>query len=159
MLHKNYEIVTPIRYLDWVVTTPLLLLSLILYLTYKHNRINTDAEDKKIDFLPFGLIVILNFLMLLFGYLGEMKKINFNYGLILGFIFFAAMFYVLYHYYVKDNDEGLTMFIIFLSVWSLYGFSYLIKNEKKHIAYNILDMVSKGGFGIVLWLTLINDKQ
>lgn len=158
MLHNNSEIVTPIRYLDWVITTPLLLLSFIFYLHYKHNKSNNDDNDKKINFLPFLLIILFNFLMILSGYLGEVKKINKYKGLVFGFIFFIALFYVMYHYYVKDNEGGQTMFYIFVTIWAFYGLAYLLSKTNKHIAYNILDMISKAGFGIVLWLTVINDK-
>ena len=44
-------------------------------------------------------IVVSNFLMLLFGYLGEKNKINKKIGIPLGFVFFANTFNVIYKNY------------------------------------------------------------
>ena len=158
LLQSNYDIITPVRYLDWFITTPLLLLSLVLYTTYKHNRVNPDATDKSLDLNPLMLAVLFNFLMLLFGYLGETKRIGKIAGLLAGFLFFALLFWVLYTNYIDDYDSSLGIFIAFTTVWALYGVAYMLKPGAKNIAYNILDMISKGGFGVLLWVTLIRDK-
>ena len=153
----SLESVTPVRYLDWVITTPLLLLSLALYATYTHNRTNNDFEDKNIDLIPIIPIIALNFFMLLFGYLGETGKIKRMTGLIIGFLFFIGLFYMVYEYYIKDHDSTLPIFIVFTFVWALYGVAYMLKTERKNIMYNILDLVSKGGFGMLLWVALISN--
>lgn len=158
LLQNNYDFVTPIRYLDWVITTPLLLLSFVLYTTYKHNHKNPDATDKDLDLGPLLLIIGFNFGMLLFGYLGETKRVNKYTGLGVGFVFFALLFWYLYEHYVDGYDSSLTVYIAFTTVWALYGVAYLLKPGAKNIAYNILDMISKGGFGVLLWLTVIQDK-
>ena len=158
LLQKNYKVITPVRYIDWALTTPLLLLSFVLYTTYKHNLKNSDANDKELNMLPLLVIIIANMFMLLFGYLGETGRMSRNKGLVYGFIFFFIMFGLIYFYYVKDHDSSLVLFIIFAFVWMCYGLAYRLSAERKNIAYNILDMISKGGFGIVLWISLIQDR-
>ena len=68
--------VTPKRYIDWVITTPTMLITLISYLIYLNKK--TKDETYKLDFFTILKensdiiipVVLLNWLMLLFGYLG-----------------------------------------------------------------------------------------
>jgi len=160
MINKgSLDSVTPVRYLDWVITTPLLLLSLALYSTYTHNKLNEDIDDININLIPIIPIIALNTLMLLSGYLGETGKIKKMTGLILGFIFLIALFYMVYEYYIKDHDSMLGVYIAFATVWALYGVAYMLKTERKNKMYNILDLISKGGFGILLWVALIDNDD
>ena len=147
------ENITSVRYLDWMLTTPLLLLSYALFTHYK-NDISGDGE--KIDLVPLIYIIALNMGMLIFGFLGEIKKIGFYKGLILGFICYAVMMYFIYEKYTKDKN-GDTLYIIFAIVWGLYGVSYLFNVKAKNISYNFLDLVSKAGFGVLIYLTVLLD--
>ena len=71
--------ITPKRYFDWAFTTPTMLLTLIFYLIYLKAKDNNTSD--KLDFFhlfnqEFYTIIkvfILNWLMLLFGYLGEIN--------------------------------------------------------------------------------------
>ena len=60
---------TSIRYLDWAFTTPLLLISFVLYTGYSSDTV------EGLEFQPLIYIIALNLGMLLFGYWGETKKI------------------------------------------------------------------------------------
>ena len=68
--------VTPKRYLDWAITTPTMLLTLIFYLIflkYKESNISYNLNFFDLfnqEFYTIIKIFILNWLMLLFGYLG-----------------------------------------------------------------------------------------
>jgi bacteriorhodopsin len=64
----NWKTITQARYLDWAITTPMMLLALCLVLSMQSNTI--------IHLNTISLIIFLNYLMLLFGYLGETKKIG-----------------------------------------------------------------------------------
>lgn len=145
------ENVTSIRYLDWAFTTPLLLISFVLYTGYSSN--------KELDFIPLIYIIILNLGMLLFGYWGETMKYEFYTCLVLGFICYALLMYFLYDKYVKDEDEeAKTLFGVFATIWAIYGVSYLLPVREKNISYNILDLVSKAGFGVFIWLSMITKS-
>ena len=64
--------ITPVRYLDWLLTTPLLLFSFALYSSYVTNKNREPGTDfEEVDFTPLSYIILLNILMLGFGFLGE----------------------------------------------------------------------------------------
>ena len=46
----------------------------------------------------------------------------------------------------------MAVFVIFSIIWTGYGVAYLLDEEEKNIAYNILDVTSKAIFGVVLWM-------
>jgi len=144
MKQPNFKIeeIIPMRYMDWMITTPLILLAVVLFYNTKLNSV---------DYKCFCIIVILNWLMLLFGYLGECKMISSMKGLLLGFFFYAAMLLYMFMYTIPKGCS-LTVFIIFAMIWTGYGIAYLLEEEEKNIAYNILDVISKAVFGIVLWM-------
>lgn len=153
LYEKSIELkdITSVRYLDWMLTTPLLLFSYALFAHYSNDK---EGTGDKIDLIPLIYIIILNLGMLIFGFLGEIKKIGKWTGLISGFICYGVMMYFLYEKYTKDKN-GDVLFIIFATVWALYGVSYLLNVKYKNIAYNFLDIISKAGFGILIYVTLL----
>lgn len=136
------EEIVPLRYIDWSITTPLILLALVLF--YSNGL-------KQVHYKTFAIIALLNWLMLLFGYLGERGKISSMSGLVLGFVFFVAMMAYIYMA-VVPKGASIVVFALFTCIWALYGFAYMLNEEEKNIAYNMLDVTAKGLFGIVLWL-------
>lgn len=155
--------VTPKRYIDWIITTPTMLITLIFYLIYSHHRESNLSLD--LDF--WGLIsknastltyiLSLNWLMLLFGYLGEEEIIPTTYGVLLGFIPFILYYLMIYLNYVR-SPTGVKLFLYFFVFWSLYGvvalFPYYIKNS----CYNILDLFAKNLFGVLLSYIIITGS-
>jgi bacteriorhodopsin len=156
--NPNYTNITIFRYLDWIVTTPLLLISFTLYLQYlKNQKAINDSNNKstiEIDYNRLFIIIILNVLMLLFGFLGETGKINHVIGCLLGFLPFIAMFYLIWKWYGDNSNKNI--FIIFFTVWSLYGIVYFLPNIPKNISYNLLDIIAKVGFGLLIWFEVVN---
>ena len=148
--------VTPKRYIDWVITTPTMLITLMMYLIYlnksvenKKNELNffTLFKDNLNIFIP---VVLLNWLMLLFGYLGEMRIIPVLLGVFLGFIPFLIYYYIIYVNYVTQKGSGNLLFWYFFFFWSLYGFAAVLPYYVKNSFYNILDLFAKNFFGIFL---------
>ena len=145
--------VTPKRYLDWAITTPTMLITLMIYLIYLNSPKTSNLDfftifkDNLNIFIP---VLFLNWLMLLFGYLGEMYIITPFAGVFLGFMPFLLYYYIIYARYVSQNANGYLLFWYFFFFWSLYGivavFPYYIKNA----LYNILDLFAKNFFGIFL---------
>jgi bacteriorhodopsin len=144
MKQPNFKLseIIPMRYMDWMITTPLILLAVVLFYNTKLSSV---------DYKCYIIIIILNWLMLLFGYLGESKIISSMKGLLLGFFFYAAMLLYMYMYIIPKGCS-LAVFIIFAVIWTGYGIAYMLKEEEKNIAYNILDIMSKAVFGVVLWM-------
>lgn len=136
------------RYTDWLITTPIMLLVLVLALLY-----NTGGY---LPLYKFIIILLLNLAMILFGYQGEQKKLDKNLATGIGFGFFFALFgYIYYNFmYGKYHFDNVLIFVAFLVFWSIYGVLYMLgdKYEKeKNIGYNVLDLFSKCFVGIFFW--------
>ena len=133
--------IMPLRYLDWSITTPLLLLAVVLFYN-KHSPVSYKV---------FGGIVGLNWAMLYAGYLGETGATSRFTGLWLGFAFFAALLALLYT--VIPKGSPIAVFAVFAVIWSMYGVAYMFEDEEtKNITYNVLDVIAKALFGVVLWM-------
>ena len=101
------------------------------------------------------MIVILNALMLFFGFSGEMGWIKNKTAVGLGFIPFIAYFYLIYENFAKTTETGIILFWVFTAIWSLYGFSALAPYAYKNISYNILDLISKNLMEVYLSVILL----
>ena len=98
--NKDINIVAPHRYYDWVVTTPTMLLSTIMFMKYLNNQKHRNGDKilnvrdflKGKDGINLKKMVIFNTLMLSFGYMGEIGIINKKISLIFGTFFFYNVF-------------------------------------------------------------------
>jgi bacteriorhodopsin len=156
--------ITPKRYFDWAITTPTMLLTLIfylIYLKYKESNISYNLNFFELfnqEFYTIIKIFILNWLMLLFGYLGEINLMPILLGVSLGFIPFLIYYYIIYKKYaLSSNDDGLNIFFYFFIIWSLYGIVAVLPYKIKNMCYNMLDIFSKNFFGIFLSYLLFTN--
>lgn len=137
----DLEKITRLRYVDWSITTPLILLVILLF----YNGENA------LDYKTYLGIVGLNAGMLYTGYLGETGQVSKMTGGVLGFLFFGAMLALFYSCCIPGNKPPI-VFYVFAFIWTLYGIVYYIEDEEtKNISYNILDVIAKAIFGVVLW--------
>jgi len=148
---KGSQNITPFRYLDWGITTPLMLITLSAYLSHdgtKTTRLHDFLSDHKDSIIR---IVFLNAAMLFFGLIGEFGYLSPYTSTALGFIPFILNFK-----YIKDTflpaGDILKSFIFywFVFFWSLYGVFAVTKYTIKNTAYNILDVFAKNFFGVFL---------
>jgi hypothetical protein len=147
--------ITPKRYIDWVITTPTMLITLMIYLIYLNKKVDNTYELEffniwKENSTIFITVLLLNWLMLFFGYLGEIKTIPSLLGVFLGFIPFLIYYYIIYVNFVTQNTTGQAMFWYFVVFWSLYGVAAVLPYYVKNACYNILDLFSKNFFGVFL---------
>lgn len=148
--------ITPKRYFDWALTTPTMLITLIAYLIFINAKETNETQGLTLYSIlttnsnVIIVILILNWAMLLFGYLGEIKVIPVLYSIILGFIPFIIYYTMIYHNFVQTNNSGYMFFLYFLFFWSLYGIVAALPYYAKNILYNILDLFSKNFFGLFL---------
>lgn len=154
--------ITKYRYYDWVITTPIMLLSTIMYFEYNNTRkskeiftLETFMKKYKDDILQ---IFLYNFAMLLMGYLQEIKKISLSISLPLGFIFFGLNFRLIYERFVKQSPENIPIFNILLVLWGLYGIASACNLVIKNSAYNILDIFSKNFYGIFICYIIYKNR-
>jgi bacteriorhodopsin len=175
---QNVTNITSKRYIDWVMTTPIMLVSLICYMIFLRGSSESHLDIFSIirDNYPIIFsIVILNALMLLFGYLGEKNIIPLVWGVLIGFIPFIIYYYLIYNNFVKSrgnaganagadpttaniNNTILKLFLYFLFFWSLYGIVGLLPYYIKNTIYNILDLFSKNFFGLLLSYLIITKS-
>lgn len=154
MSSGSFMDVTKFRYYDWVITTPIMLFSTIGYYVYLKSQQNNAIPGKLSEVFNQNkgrilLILFLNFLMLLFGYLQEIGIISLASSTILGYLALAGSFYGIYDGFVRDvEDKKIFNFMFF--VWSLYGVAALFPNIPKNIGYNILDIFAKNFYGLYL---------
>ena len=155
--------ITPHRYYDWYLTTPTMLVSLCVYLTYlNNNESNIENKDSLIKIIYDNLnalipIIILNFIMLTSGYLTEIKKLTRLPGILFGFIPFLIYFYLIYEKFAKFSQVGIGLFIFFFVVWFTYGIAALMDYKTKNIMYNILDLFAKNFFGVYLGFVILSS--
>ena len=161
---KNILNITPKRYFDWVVTTPTMLINLIFYLIflqYKDNntsyKLNFFQLFKK-EFNTIITVLLLNWAMLLFGYLGEINVIPVILGVSLGFIPFLIYYYIIYKKYALLSNDGIKIYFYFFIFWLLYGIVAVLPYKIKNTCYNILDLFSKNFFGLFLSYLLFTNK-
>ena len=165
------EVSTDYRYMDWIITVPLMALKF-------PSLVGKDAiTDNKVLGLGFtGVCFVGALIMISFGYLGETGVMNEALGLILGGVGWAMIMvatglpFGLYDGLGVDNSkireelvwstDALRTFI--LVGWVIYPLGYLVGTEMVDagsdgkeimaILYNIADMINKIGFGVVAWM-------
>ena len=134
------------RYNDWSITTPIMLLVLMLSLG--------RAINQPVHLKLFLSVIVLNYAMLYLGYLGETEVLSKLTASAAGFVPFVGMFSLIYFTYVKPKAiwANRALFFAFSAVWAMYGIVYLFDNENKNIGLNILDAIAKCFIGIFLWV-------
>lgn len=153
-IQKKTINITPNRYYDWFLTTPTMLFTLMVYLEYLKNK----EKKKKQTLLEFTKqyqetitqVVILNAMMLMFGYFGEKKILPTSIAVFFGFLPFIAYYTIVYQTFVRNNPEGQPFYWYFVVVWSVYGLAALLPYHSKNVLYNILDLFAKNFFGLFL---------
>lgn len=147
----NYSNITIFRYIDWIITTPTMLLTLMTYLDNNVTSLKEYINNNKDLVIK---VITLNLIMLIFGMLGELKYINNNYAVLLGFIPFIYYYKLIYDSYLNNNINinkyQKFMFYFFAFVWALYGVAALLPYNEKNTFYNILDLFAKNFTGIFL---------
>jgi hypothetical protein len=123
--------ITSIRYIEWTITTPLMLVVLCLILN--------------ISSIPLiSAIIALDLIMLWFGYAGETNQIH-PFAASIGFIPLFFIFYLLY-----INGKVNDIFSIYVLGWTGYGIAYYFNDYMKNTCMALLDAISKGVVAILL---------
>jgi bacteriorhodopsin len=151
-LHKVSRNITPFRYLDWAITTPLMLITLSAFLKHDgttSSRLSSFLLDNKDSIIK---IVLLNATMLIFGLIGEFGYLNPYVSTGLGFIPFALNFKYIKDTFLASSEDTFknAVFFWFVFFWSLYGVFALTSYTIKNTGYNILDIFAKNFFGLFL---------
>ena len=153
------------RYIDWLLTVPLLIVEFYLIL-----RAVTNVASSLFTKLFVGSLV-----MLIFGYLGEAGIMNAMIAFVIAVVAWLYMIQVLYSgeggVAVKQASPAVqtaynTMMWIIIVGWAIYPagyvFGYLlgaVDASSLNLIYNLADFVNKILFGVVIWKAAIDDKQ
>lgn len=141
----DFAEITLMRYSDWVITTPLMLIALCLVLS---NNSKTTVR-----FSTIFSIILLNYFMLYSGFMGETGKWGKQMADLLGYIAFFLMFLIIFVAFVmpKYVYDNYLLFAFYFIVWGLYGVAYFFQHEWRNIVYCILDATAKCLLGLFLW--------
>jgi hypothetical protein len=155
--------ITPRRYADWSLTTPTMLITLIFYLIFlQYRELGRSHELEFFDLFqknlaPLTNILSLNWMMLFFGYLSEIKLLPTTPAVLMGFVPFLVYFYMIYAKYAVKSADGYKIFGYFLFFWSLYGVAAFMPYSIKNMSYNILDLFSKNFFSVFLAYNILSN--
>ena len=141
----DYRKINMTRYVDWFITTPIMLLVLCLAFLY-----NTGG---KLHFSTFLKILAINFAMLTSGYLGETKMVERNLSLFIGFALFFMLYGFIYYkfLYKKELFDNKILYWAFFTFWIFYGVVYNLPEKTKNVCFNYLDLFAKCFVGIFFW--------
>jgi len=141
----DWNEINTLRYVDWAMTTPLMLLAFSLVLSGNIKR--------SLSLSLFLTIVALDYSMLYLGYMGETGQLERWTAWGLSFAAFFGMFGLIYKNFITPiyNLSNNIIFSIFIGIWSMYGVFYLMDDTCKNIGMNTLDCLSKCCFGLGLW--------
>ena len=145
---NDWSKLTQLRYLDWAFTTPMMLLGLCLFLAFNSKT--------TIGVFTYLGIVLLDYFMLYFGYLGDTKQMDRMSANIVGFLGYIGIFVVIFKNFVKNNKINYIVFSAYAIIWAMYGFVYFLDEYNKNLVTNWLDLIAKSVTGICLWTYFTN---
>lgn len=151
------------RYIDWVITTPAMLLSTIMFMNYQEKKEKNKLDEEPVKTKQFlndnkdniVKIFLYNLIMLTFGYLGEQNILSKFISIPIGFVFFFKTFELIYNNYAIHSNLGVKLFYFMFIVWSLYGVAATFKPNEKNVSYNVLDIISKNFYGLFIYFQIL----
>lgn len=136
------------RYVDWILSTPIMLLTTAFFFQHRRNL----ALVQVLREARLYAALIFNWLMLAFGYAAERDTLRTDLALAFGGLAFVASFTFLCTF-VDDSDSlSVGLFVFMYVVWALYGVAAACSYTTKNVAYNFLDLVSKNFYGLFLFV-------
>ena len=150
--NKISKNITPFRYLDWAITTPVMLITLSAFLNHDDKNPIRLTEFLSINTSSIIKIVLLNAGMLFFGLVSEFEYLNPYIATALGFIPFILNFKYIKDTFLKSDEDKFknAVFYWFVFFWALYGVFAVMSYTVKNTGYNILDIFAKNFFGVFL---------
>jgi bacteriorhodopsin len=157
------------RYIDWLITVPLLMVEFYLIL-----RAITNVSGGIFWRLMIGSLV-----MLAAGYMGEAGYINAMLGFIIGM---AGWAYILYEIFMGEASQVAaeqapesvqsaftTMRWIVSIGWAIYPIGYFMgyftgagpeaSAASLNIIYNLADVINKIAFGVIIWNVAVTESD
>jgi bacteriorhodopsin len=160
---------TVFRYIDWLITVPLLMIEFYLIL----------SAITKVPVGVFWRLMIGTLVMLVGGYLGEAGYMTVWPAFIIGMVGWA---YILYEIFMgqasKINAQSAppsvqsafsTMRLIVTFGWAIYPVGYFFgyltganpadSMNALNIIYNLADVLNKIAFGLIIWKVAVGESE
>lgn len=157
---------TVYRYIDWLLTVPLLMIEFYLIL----RAIGAATAG------IFWRLLIGTLVMLIPGYLAEAGYINITIGFVIGM---AGWFYILWEIFLGEAGKAANkaaspavkyaynaMRWIVTVGWAIYPIGYVLgymtgtaDQEALNIVYNLADLVNKIAFGLLIWYAATSESD
>ena len=164
LIRHSYNAIGQYRYMDWAVTTPLLLLK-----ASSMFRIKFEEATKAIL-----VMIIADFLMVVTGYIGE-QQLDANQEIIVGqkllwggisTVFYVVALVALYGLYKRYRERGgdienwgfRFIGITTITTWGVYPLGYMLTMVKGfdlnyiHLSFSVFDVFNKVGISVVAYL-------
>ncbi len=172
-LWAQQEINIKYRYLDWVITTPVMITSIFFFTVWDADKACIDSTSAFFNdssrVIALVVMLVMNMIMLAVGAAYEVPvewaKELFDQvalgmkdaGLYLGFVPFAGIFTPLFVATATSfSIWGFISILVMFFTWLLYGVVAILGNinymdeEGRNAFYNLLDIFSKNIVGIVI---------
>ena len=157
---------TVFRYIDWLLTVPLLIIEFYLILKAVTN----------VSVSLFYKLLIGSLVMLGFGYMGEAKILPYLPAFVVGVV---AWLYMIHTLWMGEGAEARnasgnaavtsaynTMMWIIIVGWAIYpigyAMGYLMGNPESaelNLVYTLAAFVNKILFGVVIWAAAVSDSE
>ena len=162
----DYDQLTSLRYVDWLVTVPLQIVEFYLIL----------KVVGKVGSSVFWQLLAGSLVMLIGGLIGELESSLDLVGFIIGMVGWAYVVYLIFAGgAAKASVEGKnaavqsafnSMKLIVLVGWAIYPIGYVIGNlmtvtdgiQTMNVIYNFADLINKAAFGLVIWAAAKSDS-
>lgn len=160
----NLNDLTKKRYYDWFLSTPIMLFTISLYFFYVNFIEGQDKNSISLsDFTKNNAteitgFILLNALMLLFGFLAEVGLMDRWLAFILGTGALCGSFGIIYKKYAQYSEKTKNIFWLMFGIWALYGIAFLYPPIVKNLSYTGLDIFSKNFFGIFLYYIIAQKR-
>ena len=157
---------TEFRYIDWLLTVPLLMIEFYLVL----------SAVTKVPSGVFTRLLVGSVAMLVFGYMGETGIMNVTLAFVLAMLSWGVILWEIFKGVASQINAGLSnanvqkaykWMLICVSIgWSIYPIGYAIgylgggaDPAMLNIVYNLADFVNKIAFGVIIWSAAVADSE
>ena len=157
---------TEFRYIDWLLTVPLLMVEFYLVL----------SAVTKVPAGVFWRLLVGSIVMLAFGYAGETGMMGVTMACVLAMAGWGFIVWEILKGEASQINAGLSnanvqgaykaMLICVTIGWSIYPIGYAIgylgggaDPATLNIVYNLADFVNKIGFGVIIWAAAVADSE
>lgn len=145
VLEKDSELFAQqLRYLDWLITTPLL-----LYTFWKLANVYGYEGD-------FILLLFADIVMILAGIVAEFTSnktlaiISYLVGMVAYGIIIWKVIDIMNFFKKDERTDEKNLGWFFILGWAIYPVAFILPNEPKYVLFSIADFINKGIYSIVL---------